>query len=77
MMGHAFLKNQFLDEKKQETGGALPVCFNGPKSWRLGWFEEQHRHTFGADNNKWEGKLIGQVDYPNSDGTEFKVILKL
>jgi hypothetical protein len=79
MMGHAFLKNSYL--LKEFNMGLkpppLPVCFNGAKSWQLGWFEEQHRHTFKADNNKWEGKLIGQVDYPKSDGTEFKVILKL
>ncbi len=56
MMGHAFIKNSYLEnEKKIEWGGALPVCFYGAKSWQLGWFEEQYRHTFSEDNNKWEG----------------------
>jgi hypothetical protein len=83
MMGHAFLKNSFL-QKKFETNPTgpppLPVCFNGLKSWQLEWFEEEHRHTFirAANTPRWVGKLIGQVDYnPNSDGKEFKIILKL
>ena len=81
MMGHAFLKNSLLQEKFEDGSvrvPPLPVCFNGAKSWQLGWFEDKYLHTFKADNKTWEGKLIGQVDYnPNLNGTEFKIILKL
>ncbi len=84
MMGHAFLKNSFLatdpEKKKEYPGGAVPVCFNGAKSWRLGQFDEQYQYNFTAGNIKWEVKLIGQVDYPQlvqSDVGEFKVILTL
>ncbi len=83
MMGHAFLKNSLLQDKFEKglvRVPPLPVCFNGAKSWQLGWFEDKylHTHTFKADNKTWEGKLIGQVDYnPNLNGTEFKIILKL
>ena len=81
MMGHAFLKNSLLQEKFEKglvRVPPLPVCFNGAKSWQLGWFEDKYLHTFKADNKTWEGKLIGQVDYnPNLNGTEFKIILKL
>jgi hypothetical protein len=39
------------------------MCFNGAKSWFLEWYKEQHI-TFSAIDQKWEGKLFGQVDYP-------------
>ena len=79
--GHAFLKNQVLFEGKglNPSHLPLPVCFNGSKSWYFGWYEDQHI-TFSAVDQKWEGKLIGQVDYPassNEDGTVYTVVLKL
>ena len=80
-MGHAFLKNQVLLEGKglNPSHSPLPVCFNGSKSWYFGWYEDQHI-TFSAVDQKWEGKLIGQVDYPaapDGDGTVYTVVLKL
>jgi len=80
-MGHAFLKNQALSEGKgsDPSHQALPVCFNGAKSWTLGWYQDKHV-TFTAVDQKWEGKLIGQVDYPtssNGSGVVYTVVLKL
>lgn len=84
MMGHAFLKNQFLMEIKTGEAdgdfklGALPVCFNGAKYWQMGWLREASRHSFIAGKDtRWEGKLIGQVDYDESSNNDFKTVLKL
>jgi len=35
------------------------------------------RRSAKVAENKWEGKRIGQVDYQKSDGTNYKIILKL
>lgn len=84
MMGHAFLKNQYLMEVKtgEANGdfklGALPVCFNGAKYWQMGWLREASQHNFRAGKDtRWEGKLIGQVDYDESSNNDFKTVLKL
>ena len=50
------------------------MCFNGGKSWQLGWYSSHH-HTFNFSDGSWSGKLIGNIDM-NSAINE-KIILKL
>jgi len=49
------------------------MCFNGPKSWALGWYSDRHTNIDGK--NEWEGYLVGIDDYENSAGTT--VVLRI
>ncbi|KAL7449014.1 hypothetical protein ACHAWC_001121, partial [Mediolabrus comicus] len=49
MMGYSYSQN---DGPK--------MCFNAPKNWQLGWYP-QGAHT--VENNFFEGKILGLVDY--------------
>lgn len=53
---------------------APKMCFNGAKSWYLGWY--QNRHVSINPNNPWHGKLVGIQDYlddQTSRGAHFLV----
>jgi hypothetical protein len=53
------------------------MCFNAPKSWQLGWFQDKH-HVFNQADGSWSGRLIGQVDWANANAQpNDTVILKL
>lgn len=40
------------------------MCFNAAKNYQLGWFEDK-TVSLSQDNQNWNGKLIGIVDYEN------------
>jgi len=50
------------------------MCFNGPKSWQLGWYASR-QHVFDLADGTWSGHLIGQVDY--NSPIPFLVLIKL
>ena len=52
------------------------MCFNGPKSWQLGWYASS-QHVFNQADGGWSGRLIGQVDYDNPSLPTDVVLLKL
>jgi hypothetical protein len=59
------------------------MCFNGAKSWWLGWYSETgkegHEEVSPAVNS-WEGKLVGIDDYITNNGfddSNHRVILKV
>jgi hypothetical protein len=52
------------------------MCFNGPKSFQLGWYNDHHI-TLSADNNfSWTGKLYGVAGYKKAADSD-AVIIKL
>jgi len=52
------------------------LCFNGQKSWYLGWYEDRH-HTVTPETNSWVGKIAGIDDYLNGQTTNEKVVVKI
>jgi len=52
------------------------LCFNGAKSWQLGWYASRN-HEYNVADGIWNGRLIGQVDYANGNDITSKVVLKL
>lgn len=58
----------------KETGPFY--CFNGAKSWYLGWYSSRN-YIYNAKDGIWNGRLIGQVDYMNGNDSTSKVVLKL
>jgi hypothetical protein len=57
-----------------ETGPL--ICFNGAKSWQLGWYASRN-HIYNIADGIWNGRLIGLVDYVNGNDIISKVNLKL
>lgn len=57
-----------------ETGPQY--CFNGVKSWNLGWYNPRN-YVYNVADGMWNGRLIGQVDYMNGNDSTSKVVLKL
>jgi hypothetical protein len=55
--------------------GAL-ICYNGAKSWQLGWYASRN-HIYNVADGTWNGRLVGLVDYANGNDITSKVILKL
>ncbi len=47
------------------------MCFNAPKSWQLGWYEDKHVTI----TNNWSGNIYGIADYGSS--TAVNVILRI
>eukprot|EP00804_Cyclotella_cryptica_P021725 CCRYP_012889-RB/>CCRYP_012889-RB protein AED:0.02 eAED:0.02 QI:1920/1/1/1/1/0.8/5/578/694 len=58
----------------KETGPFY--CFNGAKSWYLGWYNSRN-YIYNAKDGIWNGRLVGQVDYMNENESTAKVVLKL
>lgn len=62
---------------------APEMCFNGAKSWYLGWYnddEKQGHQLVRPLEGSWSGKLTGINDYIHSSSyndQEFKVVLKI
>ena len=56
------------------------MCFNGAKSWYLGWYSDRHV-TVTLDMLPWRGKLVGIDDYLNdqipNDDDDFHVIANI
>ena len=63
MMGYSY---------SQDNGPVM--CFNGPKSWQLGWYALR-QHVFNQADVSWSGRLIGQVDHENQDAISTDVVL--
>ena len=63
MMGYSY----------SEYNGPL-MCFNGAKSWQLGWYKDKHV-VFNVVDGSWSGKLVGHVH--KKSAIDEKVILKL
>ncbi|KAI2504196.1 Gametolysin peptidase M11 [Fragilaria crotonensis] len=52
------------------------MCFNGPKTWQLGWFSEYHVDLSTATGISWSGNLIGFAQRANAAGTD-KMIIRI
>lgn len=50
------------------------MCFNGPKTWQLGWFPNRHV-TLASGSFSWSGNLVGFVDYENTDSNDKMIIM--
>merc|ERR1719410_892782 len=50
------------------------MCFNGPKSWQLNWYNDSHVEL-DPTSSYFSGDLVGVADY--SSGTGQNIILKL
>jgi hypothetical protein len=87
-LGMAHSTGPGLDDVSREYGdhtcimGVAPAetgpqyCFNGEKSWNLGWYNPRN-YIYNVANGMWNGRLIGQVDYMNENDSTSKVVLKL
>lgn len=55
------------------------TCFNGAKSWRLGWYEDRHAVVRPRKDGSWKGKLVGVSDYPRAGkaGKRSYVVVKV
>jgi hypothetical protein len=44
------------------------MCFNGAKSWQLGWYSSKHAEllNFNTPGKSWSGQLVGIADYGNN-----------
>jgi hypothetical protein len=44
------------------------MCFNGAKSWQLGWYSSKHVEllNFNTPGQSWSGQLVGITDYGNN-----------
>ena len=55
------------------------MCFNGVKSWQLGWYEDASK-TFdtNVDGGLWSGQLVGVAGYNNGGlADNQKVVVKI
>ena len=53
------------------------MCFNGPKTWQLGWFTNHHGEL-KSNSYSWNGDLYGTSDYATvPSSTSSPMILKL
>ena len=48
------------------------MCFNGPKSWQLGWYDD--RHIDISSGSLWSGKVYGISDYTASSEEDAVII---
>jgi len=55
------------------------MCYNGAKSWHLGWYDDRHITIDPTAGYSWEGKLAGIDDYLNGQTiqNEHHVIAKV
>ncbi|KAI2504207.1 Gametolysin peptidase M11 [Fragilaria crotonensis] len=52
------------------------MCFNGPKTWQLGWFSEYHVDLSTATGISWSGNLVGFAQRANAAVTD-KMIIRI
>ena len=52
------------------------MCFNGPKTWQLGWFSDYHVDLSTASGISWTGNLIGFAQKANAALTD-KMIIRI
>merc|ERR1712151_1158126 len=55
------------------------MCFNGAKSWKLGWYSDGHMSidTESSSNPSFSGSLIGINDYSKNNLSSNKMIIKI
>jgi hypothetical protein len=58
-MGYSYSNNE-----------APRMCFNAPKNWELGWYEDRQRVV----ENEWNGNLYGIADYQNTISSDLMII---
>lgn len=71
----------FMGYAAEEDEGPV-MCFNGPKSWQLGWYTGAYmyvdlRNNTGSTDEAWAGYVIGPTDYRTwniSDGPAYVVV---
>ena len=51
-------------------------CFNGPKTWQLGWFSDHHVELTSGSYS-WNGELYGTSDYASVPSSSVAMLLKL
>jgi hypothetical protein len=52
------------------------MCFNGPKNWQLGWFDDKRTAITPTEGVEASFTLIGAAEYTQASGNEY-VILKV
>ncbi|KAI2502870.1 hypothetical protein MHU86_11617 [Fragilaria crotonensis] len=52
------------------------MCFNGPKTWQLGWFSDYHVDLPNASGISWTGSLVGFAEKANAAPTD-KMIIRI
>jgi hypothetical protein len=50
------------------------MCFNGAKTWQLGWFSNFHVNLNPTKSIYWTGDLIGFVEKNNASSTDVMII---
>mmetsp|Transcript_28792 Transcript_28792/g.40481 ORF Transcript_28792/g.40481 Transcript_28792/m.40481 type:complete len:590 (-) Transcript_28792:1954-3723(-) len=58
--GHADYSG-LMGQVYPEADGPI-MCFNGPKSWQLGWYKAKHVSVNPLEQD-WEGQIVGIADY--------------
>ena len=53
------------------------MCFNGHKSWELGWYNKGHVLIDGRSKSFFRGKLIGVNNYKPGKLRKKKIIIKI
>ncbi len=52
------------------------MCFNGPKSWQLGWYNDKAIELDPVITPGWSGRLVGIAEY-NLTGSDDAVLIKV
>ena len=52
------------------------MCYNGPKTWQLGWFSDYHVDLSSANGFSWTGNLVGFAQKANAALTD-KMIIRI
>ena len=54
------------------------MCYNAPKSWQIGWYDESSDKIYVDLNNLiWEGRLIGVADYVNQNRDGESILVRI
>ena len=51
------------------------MCFNGPKSWQLGWYSDYHV-DLSTNNYNWSGDLVGFAE-KSATAASYKMIIRI
>jgi hypothetical protein len=80
-MNHSGEKNQYDDHTCMMGNPGFEddrplMCFNGQKSWFLGWYSDRHA-TVQPEVSAWRGSMIGVDDYVSGRSTSSQDIVVL
>jgi hypothetical protein len=74
-LNSAFVQgNPYSIDNNYDDGPLL--CFNGPKTWQLGWFSTYHVNLSSASGFSWTGTLVGFAEKPYASQTD-KMIVRI